>query len=198
MPGKFAITLPPEAFRAFFDYTSSRISRRATISRRPSQSHRFRATAQRRPRAPFHLVRWGFLPGFVKDPKDFLADHQRARRDADERRASAPPSNAAAASSSPRNITNGATGQDARGRRPFLIRRDNGEPMGFAGLYETYRTRTAARSTPPASSRRAANSADGDVHDRMPACSTPEISRLARLRRRRGWRTHRDAAARRQ
>ena len=72
MCGRYAITLPPEAVRAYFAYGET-----------PNFPPRFNiAPTQPIPivlaephsggeRRHFQLVRWGFLPGFVKDPKGF-------------------------------------------------------------------------------------------------------------------------------
>ena len=73
MCGRYAITLPPEAMRAFFRYVEQpNFPPRYNIA--PTQP----VPIVRRERDPqggaarhFVLVRWGFLPGFVKDPKDF-------------------------------------------------------------------------------------------------------------------------------
>src|SRR5271154_912792 len=72
MCGRFAITLPPEAVRAFFAYVEQpnfppryNIAPTQPIPIVFARSHT--GGAERH----FLLVRWGFLPGFVKEPKTF-------------------------------------------------------------------------------------------------------------------------------
>ncbi len=72
MCGRFAITSPPEAVRAFFRYAEHpNFPPRYNIA--PTQpiplvsARREGADAARH----FQLARWGFLPGFVKDPAKF-------------------------------------------------------------------------------------------------------------------------------
>src|SRR5271154_1470384 len=72
MCGRFAITLPPEAVRAFFDYVEQpNFPPRYNIA--PTQpipivfARAHTGGAERH----FLLTRWGFLPSFVKDPKTF-------------------------------------------------------------------------------------------------------------------------------
>ena len=72
MCGRFAITLPPEAMRQLFSY-EERPNFPARYNIAPTQPipivrAAFEDDVVRR---HFALVRWGFLPGFVKDPKDY-------------------------------------------------------------------------------------------------------------------------------
>ena len=97
MCGRYAITLPPEAVRAYFAYVEQpNFPPRFNIA--PTQPIPIVLAAPHSGGAERHflLVRWGFLPGFVKDPKDFpLIINARAethRREAElSRRAEAPP-----------------------------------------------------------------------------------------------------------
>ena len=178
MCGRYAITLPPEAVRAYFAYIETpNFPPRYNIA--PTQPIPV-VTAE--PRAAgfarhFQLMRWGFLPGFVKDPKDFpLIINARAETLAG-KPSFARPSNGGGASLSPTGSTNGGRVHRGRGgleKRPYLIRRLTGEPMGFAGLYETWsdpnggEIDTACIVTTPANRLAAA------VHDRMPAILEPD------------------------
>ena len=72
MCGRFAITSPPEAVRAFFRHAENpNFPPRYNIA--PTQpiplvsARREGAGAARH----FQLARWGFLPGFVKNPAKF-------------------------------------------------------------------------------------------------------------------------------
>ena len=72
MCGRYAITLPPEAVRAFFDFIEQpNFPPRYNIApTQPIPIVYAREHTGGRERH-FRLVRWGFLPGFVKDPKEF-------------------------------------------------------------------------------------------------------------------------------
>ena len=72
MPGRFAITSPPETLRAFFGYSEEpEFPQRYNIApTQPIPVVTARAHSQGRERH-FILMRWGFLPGFVKDPAKF-------------------------------------------------------------------------------------------------------------------------------
>ena len=72
MCGRYAITLPPEAVRGYFAYRETpNFPPRYNIA--PTQpipvvtADPFSGGAERH----FRLMRWGFLPGFAKDPKAF-------------------------------------------------------------------------------------------------------------------------------
>ena len=72
MCGRFAITLPPEAVRGFFAYVEQpnfppryNIAPTQPIPIVAAQPHTGGKTRH------FTLMRWGFLPGFVKNPKEF-------------------------------------------------------------------------------------------------------------------------------
>src|SRR5208283_669213 len=139
MCGRYAITLPPEAVRAYFAYAETpNFPPRFNIA--PTQpipivlAEPHSGGAKRH----FRLVRWGFLPGFVKSPKDYpliinaraetLAENKPSYRPALMRRRCLV-------------IADGfyewrkaqpAGGRRAMAKRPYLIRRVGGEPMGFA------------------------------------------------------------------
>ena len=126
----------------------------------------------------FILMRWGFLPGFVKDPKDFpLIVNARA-----ETLAEKPSFRAALRRRRCLVIADGfyewrkdaaPGGRRRAGRRPYLIRRTSGEPMGFAGLYETWCDPTGGEIDTACIVTTAANRLLMQVHDRMPAILEP-------------------------
>lgn len=181
MCGRFAITLPPEAVRAYFRYVERpNFPPRANIA--PTQpipvirmAHNPAGRGERR----FTLVRWGFLPGFVKDPKDFpLVINARAEtagekpsfRNAMKRRRCIIAADAYYEWKRDRE----GTGKDKKTSIPFLIRRQDGAPMALAGLWETWigpngeEMDTACILTVPA------NAAMAPVHDRMPVILEPD------------------------
>jgi putative SOS response-associated peptidase YedK len=179
MCGRYAITLPPEAVRSYFAFVE-----------RPDFPPRYNiAPTQPIPVVVadppgrgglrhFILMRWGFLPGFVKDPKDFpLIVNARAETLAE--RASF---RAALKRRRCLVIADGfyewrkEAGAGERGRaarRPFLLRRASGDPMGFAGLYETWSDPSGGEIDTACIVTTAANRLAGLVHDRMPAILEP-------------------------
>ena len=178
MCGRFAITLPPEAVRAFFRYVEQpnfppryNIAPTQPIPIVTARAHS--GGAERH----FQLVRWGFLPGFVKDPKEFpLLINARA-----ETLAEKPSFRAAFKRRRCLVIADGfyewrrpAAGE--RGpKQPFLIRRIDGAPMGLAGLYETCVDPNGGELDTACIVTTAANALMAPIHDRMPAMIPPEL-----------------------
>ncbi len=177
MCGRYAITLPPEAVRAWFDYSETpNFPPRYNIA--PTQpipivlAEPFSGGARRH----FRLVRWGFLPGFVKDPKEFpLIINARAETIAEK-------ASYRAALKRRRClvIADGfyewrkTSGGRAAAKQPFLIRPVSGRPMGFAGLWETWSDPSGGEIDTACIITTAANRLVGRLHDRMPAIVAPE------------------------
>ncbi len=179
MCGRYAITLPPEAVRAYFAYSENpHFPPRYNIA--PTQPIPIVVADPHSAGAVRHflLVRWGFLPGFVKDPKDFplivnaraesLAGKQSFRAALKRRRCLV--------------IADGfyewrkdapSGGRRAGAKRPYLVRRASGEPMGFAGLYETWSDRSGGEIDTACIVTTAANELIAHLHDRMPAILEP-------------------------
>ena len=179
MCGRYAITLPPEAVRAYFAFVEQpNFPPRFNIA--PTQPIPVVAAdpATRGGARHFVLMRWGFLPGFVKDPKTFpLIVNARAETLAEK------PSYRAALRRRRclviadgfyewRKDPPGARRQP--GKRPHLVRRRSGEPMGFAGLYETWSDPSGGEIDTACIVTTAANALVGRLHDRMPAILEPE------------------------
>src|SRR5271165_2484650 len=178
MCGRYAITLPPEAVRAYFGYRETpNFPPRYNIA--PTQPIPVVAAEPRSAGAVRHftLMRWGFLPGFVKDPKTFpLIVNARA-----EAIALKPSYRPALMRRRCLVIADGfyewrkdglKAGRGAA-RRPYLVRRAGGEPMGFAGLYETWSDPTGGEIDTACIVTTAANRLVGRLHDRMPAILEP-------------------------
>lgn len=174
MCGRFAVTLPPEAVRRYFDYVEQpNFPPRFNIA--PTQPVPI-VRAERDPdgetRRHFRLVRWGFLPSFVKDPKDYpLVINARAEtvaekasfRNALRRRRCLfmadgfyewrrPPA--------PRRKGDVVT--------PFLIRRCDRMPLGMAGLWETWMGPNGEEVDTACVLTTDANGVVAAIHDRMP------------------------------
>ncbi len=189
MCGRYAITLPPDAVRAFFRYVEQpNFPARYNIA--PTQP----VPIIRREREPtgggarrFVLARWGFLPGFVKDPKDFpLVINARAETAAEK----ASFRNAlkrrrcifiADAFYEWRRPCGGGTGGGTGGGKrkgappsePFMIRRQDANPMAFAGLWETWTGPNGEEVDTACILTTQANAAIAAIHDRMPVILEP-------------------------
>ncbi|RBP06432.1 putative SOS response-associated peptidase YedK [Roseiarcus fermentans] len=173
MCGRYAITLPPEAVRAWFGYADTpdfppryNIAPTQPIPIVVAAPHS--GGAQRR----FLLVRWGFLPGFVRDPKAFsLIVNARAETAAEK-----PSFRAALMRRRCLVIADGfyAWRKGAGERRAFLVRRVGGGPMGFAGLYETWSDPTGGEIDTACIVTTAPNALVGLVNDRAPAIVEPD------------------------
>ena len=169
MCGRYAITLPPEAVRAFFNYVEQpNFPPRYNIA--PTQpipivaAREHTAGTERH----FRLVRWGFLPAFVKDAKTFpLIINARAEGIAEK------PSFRAALKRRRCLVIADAFYEwrvvgPKQPKQPYLIRRIDRAPLGFAGLYETYMDATGGEIDSACIITTSANALMCHVHDRMP------------------------------
>lgn len=168
MCGRFAITLPPEAVRTYFQYVEQpNFPARANIAPTQPVPIVHAARDQQGVARHFSLMRWGFLPTFVKDPKDYpLVINARAE--------------SAAEKPSFRNALRRrrclfvADGfyewqrADGKALRPFLIRRQDRQPLGMAGLYETWIGPDGEEVDTACVLTTSANGVMSAVHDRMP------------------------------
>jgi putative SOS response-associated peptidase YedK len=169
MCGRFAITLPPDAVRAYFAYSEQpNFPLRANIA--PTQPVPI-VLAERNGAGDvsrhFRLMRWGFLPSFIKDPKDYpLVINAR--------------SDSAAEKASFKNalrrrrclfLADGfyewQRATDAPSR-PFLIRRQDRLPLGMAGLWETWIGLNGEEVETACVLTTSSNGVMSAVHDRMP------------------------------
>lgn len=179
MCGRFAVTLPPEAVRAFFAYAEQpNFPPRYNIApTQPIPIVMARAHTGGRERH-FRLARWGFLPAFVKDPREFpLIINARA-----ETLAQKPSFRAALKRRRCLVIADGfyewrreAPGAaKAAAKAPFLVRRIDRAPMGLAGLMETWSDPTGGEIDTACIITTTANRLMTRIHDRMPAILSPE------------------------
>lgn len=163
MCGRYAITLPPEAYREAFGYAEQ-----------PNFPPRFNVA----PTQPvpvvigdggarhFRLVRWGFLPSWVKDPKNFpLVINARG-----ETIESKPTFRNALKRRRCIFLADGFYEWQRRGggKAPFLIRRRDRGPLPLAGLWETYSDPDGGEIDTAAIVTTDANGTLSGVHDRMP------------------------------
>jgi putative SOS response-associated peptidase YedK len=178
MCGRYSLTSPPEAIRRLFGYAETpNFPPRYNIA--PTQPIAIvtgvrgadGASARR-----FMLARWGFLPGFVKDPREFpLLINARAEtavekasfRNAMKRRRCLVPADAYYEWLKLRE-----GGKIVR--KPYLFRRADKNPMGLAGLWETYLSADGSEIDTACILTTEANGATVAVHDRMPAIIKPK------------------------
>ena len=122
--------------------------------------------ANRPPRRAM-LARWGFLPGWVKDPKDFpLLINARSE--------TAATKNSFRAAMRHRRVLIPASGffewkrQEGRKSQAYFIRPREGGTVAFAGLMETWAEPGGSEIDTAAILTTAANHTIGHIHDRMP------------------------------
>jgi putative SOS response-associated peptidase YedK len=170
MCGRFAITSPPEAVRAYFGYFEQpNFPPRYNIA--PTQP--IPLVIARGEDRHFMLARWGFLPGFVKDVKKFpLLINARAETLAEK------PSFRAALRRRrcliPADAWYEWRANLSRPKTPFLLRRASGGLLAFAGLWETYLDPSGGEIDTACIITTCANGATSALHDRMPAILEPE------------------------
>lgn len=136
MCGRYAFFLPPEAMAALFKLLDQAVGDyppRYNIT--PTQP--IIAIAEREGRRTAELFRWGFMPGWVKDPKDFpllINARGESMRDKPSFRDAVRNSRCIIPASGYYEWMKGADGQ----RRPYFISSNETETMAFAGLYSTW------------------------------------------------------------
>jgi putative SOS response-associated peptidase YedK len=180
MCARFAITLPPDVVRAFFGYAEQpNFPPRYNIApTQPVPIVRWERTPAGDAARRFVLVRWGFLPGFVKDPKGFpLLIQARAEtiaekasfRNALKRRRCLFIADAFYEWRQPV----GGKRKGAPPAEPFLIRRRDGNPMAIAGLWETWTGPNGEEVDTACLVTTDANATLSAIHHRMPALLEP-------------------------
>jgi putative SOS response-associated peptidase YedK len=173
MCGRYVITSPPAAIRALFGYPEQ-----------PNFPPRYNvAPTQPVPivrlnegKRQFALVRWGFIPGWVKDPKavsllinaraESVLDKPAFRNAMRRRRCLVP-----------------ADGfyewREAGGRKQaYFVRRKDGGPFAFAGLWETWTGPNGEELDTAAIVTTLANRTLSFIHGRMPVMLPPETFEL--------------------
>jgi putative SOS response-associated peptidase YedK len=173
MCGRYAVTSAPEAIRTLFGYAG-----------RPNFPPRYNI-APTQPigivrlvegKRQFALVRWGLLPSWVKDPKRFsllvnargesLADKPAFKAAMKYRRCLVP--------------ADGFYEWKAIGTRkqPYYVRAKSGEPLAFAGLWETWTGPNGEEMETAAIVTTRANRTLAGIHGRMPVVVPPEAFNL--------------------
>jgi putative SOS response-associated peptidase YedK len=169
MCGRFVIKSSPDEIREFFGFTE-----------RPNFPQQFNVAPTQpiplvrveRNSRHFALARWGLIPSWVKDPRNFaLLFNARVEGIADKP--------AFKAAIRRRRCLVPADGfyewrREGKTRRPFFIRRRDGAPMALAGIWETWIDRDGGEIDTAAVITCAANATLAPIHDRMPVIIEPK------------------------
>ena len=168
MCGRYVITSPPDAIRALFGY-----------GERPNFPPRYNvAPTQPIPtvrladgKRTFALMRWGFIPAWVDDPKTLsllinargeLVLDKPAFRNAMRRRRCLLPAD---------GFYDWRAGEP---KRPYFVRAKSGAPLAFAGLWETWTGPNGEEVDTAAIVTTRSTRALAAIHERMPVIVAPE------------------------
>lgn len=176
MCGRYALTSPPEAVRDFFNYAERpNFPPRFNIApTQPVAVIHTETDPEGASRRHFRLMRWGFLPGFVKDPKTYpLVFNIRSEtlhekpsfRAAMKRRRCIFPADAF--------YEWQRLGTRKGESRPWLLKRRDGAPLALAGLWESWMGPDGEEIDTAAIITTAANSMTAPLHPRLPAILEP-------------------------
>lgn len=173
MCGRYAVTSAPETIRALFGYPEQpNFPPRYNIA--PTQPIAIVRLIEGR--RQFALVRWGLLPSWVKDPKNFsLLINARAESLTDK-----PAFRAAMRYRRCLIPADGFYEWKASGPRkqPYFVRAKSGGLLAFAGLWETWTGPNGEELETATIVTTRANSALAGIHDRMPAIVPPDAFNL--------------------
>jgi putative SOS response-associated peptidase YedK len=164
MCSRYSLTSPPEAVRAYFGYrdTPNFPPRYNIAPTQPVAVVRLSREGERQ----FRLMRWGLLPSFVKDPKQFpTLINARAEEVLDK-----PSFRHAMRYRRCLVVADGFyewTGPKGK-RRPFLLRPRRPQLIAFAGIYERWRDQEGGETDTVAILTCPANRTVAALHDRMP------------------------------
>jgi putative SOS response-associated peptidase YedK len=169
MCGRYLITSAPEAFRRLFGYPElPNFPPRYNVA--PTQPIPIVRVVEGK--RQFALVRWGLIPAWVKDPRGFTllvngrgesVNDKPAFRNAMKRRRCL-------------FLADGFYEWSEHGgrKRPFLVRPKSGEPVAFAGLWETWMGPNGEETETAAVLTTEANRTLMPIHHRMPVVIPPE------------------------
>jgi putative SOS response-associated peptidase YedK len=169
MCGRFVITSAPEALRRLFAYVEQpNFPPRFNVA--PTQP--IPAVIIENGNRHFRLMRWGFLPSWVKDPRTFTllinarsetAREKPAFKNAIKRRRCLIPAD-------------GYYEWHVSGdrKRPYFIHRRDGQPFGFAGLTETWTGPNGEELDTVAIVTAAASPDLAELHHRVPVTIAPQ------------------------
>ena len=172
MCGRYASTIPPEAMVELFKLIKS-IDLLPRFNIAPTQP--IVAIWENAGRREGHFARWGLVPGWVKDPRDFpLLVNARAESMA-EKPAFRDPLKHGRCLVPASGYYEWHTGPDKK-KRPYYITRADGQPMALAGLYATWSGPEGEEIDSVATITVPANAQLATIHHRMPAILMDEAS----------------------
>ena len=169
MCGRFVLTATPEELQALFGYLDGEdFPPRYNIApTQPIAVVRMLHGARR-----FALVRWGLVPGWVKDPRAFgLMINARSE--------SAATNGAFKGALQYRRCLVPASGfyewqkREGKRKQPYLLRPRNGGIVAFAGLWETWMGADGSEIDTACILTTAANDTVAPIHNRMPVIVAP-------------------------
>jgi putative SOS response-associated peptidase YedK len=170
MCSRYSLTSPPEAVRSYFRYDNEAVfpPRYNIAPSQPVAIVRDTPTGARE----MVLVRWGLIPGWVKDPRAFkmlinarsetAAEKPSFRAAMRHRRCLIPVDGFYEWKGAP------------AAKRPHLVRPRAGGPMALAGIFENWLGADGSEIETMAILTIAADAAMSTLHDRMPAIIAPE------------------------
>ena len=166
MCGRYAYLLPPEAMQELFKLLKEVMLYPPRYNIAPTQP--VMTIVEREGRRTAELFRWGFVPGWVKDPKDWpllinarseTMSEKPAFRDALRNCRCVVPAS---------GYYEWRKGPDGE-RRPFYITAADGETLAFAGLYATWAGPNGEEVDTVCIVTTDPNAEVSEVYDRMPA-----------------------------
>ncbi|OHV15090.1 DUF159 family protein [Methylorubrum extorquens] len=173
MCGRFFIGQPPEVYRAFYGYSEQpNFPGRFNVAPTQPVPVVIRESGERH----FRLMRWGLWPTWLKDPSDFPTLFNARIETAAEK----PAFRGALRHRRCVFLADGfyewrreGTGKAAT-KMPFAVRRTDGAPMAFAGLWEPWMGADGSEVDTAAIITCSANGTLSAIHERMPAILAPE------------------------
>ncbi len=134
MCGRYASMIPPEAMTELFKLLNSvAVVPRYNIA--PTQP--IVAIWEAQGRREGHFARWGLVPGWVKDPREFPLLVNARAESMEEKPAFRDPLKHGRCIMPASGYYEWHTGPDKK-KRPYYITRADGQPMALAGLYATW------------------------------------------------------------
>ncbi len=170
MCSRYSLTSPPEAVRSYFNFKSAAdFPPRYNIA--PTQPVAI-VRLDLRGERELALVRWGLIPSWVEDPREF-STLLNARAE------TAPDKPSFRAAMRHKRCLVPADGfyewtGPVGDKRPSLIRPKAGGPMAFAGLWEHWLGADGSELETMAILTTSANRTVAPIHDRMPVILPPE------------------------
>ncbi len=170
MCGRFASTLPPEALARIFGTVNPLPNTAATWNLAPSQDA---MVVRRHPEGERHLdlLKWGLLPYWTKDPA-------KAQRPINARAETVATSGMFKGAFAARRCIVPASAfyewrKTGGPKQPFAFARQDGQPIAFAGLWESFRWPSGEIARSFAIITTAANAMMRPIHDRMAVVLEP-------------------------